>query len=321
MKLKKYKCYLLVCCIVLGLLFGHQSVLAEEMIFVDDYPFEAILSNGNRLENTWTGIFGYPKIEENGIVMYYSMTDYLYDTRENAVWIKEREDYSLKEYIEDRNIKEGEKTGLAIVVDGKGAYGCAMSAVYLDGRKGALFENDPIYKNANKSNTVEREVWYNEKNEMEDVQEVSFYRLMGNPWEFDGKRVKMEAVISSACVLRPNLAYENTQGLRLIEKINGENINALETFQNIVKQMDMSEIESIGEWMAVISAETTPIHIWVTCSFYMYQHGKYEGESYTYVQPSYLAEGIEIHEKSRDAFEDRVQMLETFKHQSGEENK
>ena len=25
---------------------------------------------------------------------------YLYDTRENAVWIKEREDYSLKEYIE-----------------------------------------------------------------------------------------------------------------------------------------------------------------------------------------------------------------------------
>ena len=63
------------------------------------YMFETILSRNEDIQGRPTYIEGYYKLYDDGLALYYSKQDYLYDTRENAVWLPERKDYPLEKMM------------------------------------------------------------------------------------------------------------------------------------------------------------------------------------------------------------------------------
>ena len=55
------------------------------------YAMETIIAQPEKIENEWVCLSGYAKFEENGMALYKTEKDYKYDTKENAVWLPERE--------------------------------------------------------------------------------------------------------------------------------------------------------------------------------------------------------------------------------------
>ena len=61
------------------------------------YAMETIIAQPEKIENEWVRLDGYAKFEENGVALYKTEKDYKYDTKENAVWLPEREEASIEE--------------------------------------------------------------------------------------------------------------------------------------------------------------------------------------------------------------------------------
>ena len=76
--------------------------IGEEVEYIDGggYTFETILSGNEIVKGVPMSMKGYYRLYDDGMVLYYSREDYIYDTRENAIWLPERKDYSLEEMIQ-----------------------------------------------------------------------------------------------------------------------------------------------------------------------------------------------------------------------------
>ena len=167
---------------------AERSEIEDTSINVQGYTMEVFLSQPEKIENELVAIEGYAKFEQNGMILYYTKNDYLYDTKENAVWLPERGDLSIEEYFQDELIYKGEK-GLVngnfysvrgIVQKQESPY--AAVAVYCR-------INYDVWNRANPSpKTVKM---YGEPTEQE-AERVSIYRLLADPWSYDGKKIRIE---------------------------------------------------------------------------------------------------------------------------------
>ena len=114
------------------------------------YMFETILSRNEDIQGRPTYIEGYYKLYDDGLALYYSKQDYLYDTRENAVWLPERKDYPLEKmmaYATDFIYSDEQMIVVMAVIDDIGKENeYAATATYIDLENIAA---DQSIKNAN----------------------------------------------------------------------------------------------------------------------------------------------------------------------------
>ena len=190
--------------LVLVILITHTQTakmgpeIGEEVECIDGggYTFETILSGNQKTIGRVTSIGGYYRLYDGGMALYYSREDYIYDTKENAVWLPERKDFSLKAMVQKelkyKGIYENKQTisPLVIINELRGKNGYAATATYIDWQDG---ENDPVYQNA-KWEKARKYVRYDREEVKKDPIKVSFYRLAGDPWQFDGKKIQVECI-------------------------------------------------------------------------------------------------------------------------------
>lgn len=279
------------------------STLTQEMPFVDSYPFETIIAQSEKIQNQWVDIKGVANIKDEGVEVYYTINDYLYSTRENAIWIPEREEYPIKEYIENRDIQQGKASTFSVIVQ-PGTSGYAATGIYLDERTGS-YAGDKVYQKFAESQKIENEIDYNTTDDQE-AERVSYYRLMGNPWAFDGRKIKVEVLYSMEEPEGVSVNQEvmkTNQSLVLAQMINGESIkNYEEIYQKIVETYEKQGVKSINDIQLAL-LRPKRLHFWLEGSFFLYQKAKLvNGESQNYVQPTYLLSNIDIHEKDWEQF-------------------
>ena len=60
---------------------AERSEIEDTSINVQGYTMEVFLSQPEKIENELVAIEGYAKFEQNGMILYYTKNDYLYDKR------------------------------------------------------------------------------------------------------------------------------------------------------------------------------------------------------------------------------------------------
>ncbi|MFR6344369.1 MAG: hypothetical protein ACLUO4_05970 [Christensenellales bacterium] len=233
---------MLACMVVFSLYMPTAKMgpeIGEEVECIDGggYTFETILSGNQKTIGRVTSIGGYYRLYDDGMALYYSREDYIYDTKENAVWLPERKDFSLKAMVQKelkyKGIYENKQTisPLVIINELRGKNGYAATATYIDWQDG---ENDPVYQNA-KWEKARKYVRYDREEVKKDPIKVSFYRLAGDPWQFDGKKIQVECISGDFICAAEELLEGG--GLRIGE-IYSYQLDGKQVWKKIAKKYD-----------------------------------------------------------------------------------
>ena len=277
------------------------ALASEEKIEVyNSVPFETIITQPERVDKYVTYVNGILKIEEKGMILYYSEQDYMYDTRENAIWFPEREDYSIEQFLKEEpcfkdkqeaNVLEmGPFDSIRCIFDASGCEGYAGKAQYLkffDGKDDEKFEKKACY--------IDEAKRYDREEETKDAMEVSYYRLMGDPWEYDGKKVKVEAVFwpLEGKMMSINQELLSHRGVWETYTINGQ--SAEEYYMHMAQSAERDDIQ----YMYAVGLIENKMHAMLECMFYLktdlYRNSEYLG--YGGIDPHYLLKNLELHEK------------------------
>ncbi|MFR6344479.1 MAG: hypothetical protein ACLUO4_06585, partial [Christensenellales bacterium] len=144
--------------------------------------------------------------------------------------------------------------------------------------------------------------------------EVSYYRLRGNPEQYDGKKVKVEVVFeaSEGAVASANQETLELGGMGQEHYVNGESTddNYIEAWTNLAEEYrQYSETGSQMIWGIGITSEK--MHVNLTCMYYMYYDvwKDYQFIGYGGNTSAYALMGLEIHEKDRGKL---TRLLEEF---------
>lgn len=316
MKRLKHLAMVLVGCICAPLIGigGALAAADEKGTYICDLPGEQIITSPQQVDGYVTRVSGIVDIKEDGFAVYYSTQDYEYETKENAIWFSEREDYPLKKFLEDNpEIKQGQKLGyLFCVLNGQKQNGYATAAIYLN-QDWELLEKDDVYKQAKKDHLKPGQR-YDRQEEKKDAIEVSYYRLQGNPEQYDGKKVKVEVVFQSSedAVVSANRETLKFRGIWQEDYVNDEFIEEdyMEAWAKLSEEYKQySETGSKMIWGIGIASEK--MHVNLTCMYYTYYDvwKDYQFIGYGGNTSVYALMGLEIHEKDRGKL---IQLLEKF---------
>lgn len=273
----------------------------EDLEVYSGIPFETVIAQPERVDQWLVYLNGVLKIEEEGMVLYYTEQDYVYDTRENAIWFPEREDYPIEEFLEDYPLYEDDIKGnvlemgvysnsIRCIMDTEECEGYAGKAYYLrfeDAKDKEKFEREAQY--------IDKEKRYDRSKEKEDPIMVSYYRLMGDPWTYDGRKVKLNVVYmpSEENLISANQEVLSHRGIWEEHTINGE-----EEF-GYYRQMSQSEQAEEIQYMYAVGILGEKMHAWNTCMFYMdtpwFQDFEFIG--YGGMRPNYLLIDLALHDR------------------------
>ena len=296
---------------------GALAAADEKGTYICDLPGEQIITSPQQVDGYVTRVSGIVDIKEDGFAVYYSTQDYEYETKENAIWFPEREDYPLKKFLEDNpEIKQGEilgsLSGLFGVINEQIENGYATAAIYLN-QDWELLEKDDVYKQAKKDH-LKPGKRYDREEEKKDAIEVSYYRLRGKPERYDGKKVKVEVVFEATegAVASANQETLEFGGMGQEHYVNGESTddNYIEAWTNLAEEYrQYSETGSQMIWGIGITSEK--MHVNLTCMYYTYYDvwKDYQFIGYGGNTSVYALMGLEIHEKDRGKL---IQLLEEF---------
>ena len=294
---------------------GALAAADEKGTYICDLPGEQIITSPQQVDGYVTRVSGIVDIKEDGFAVYYSTQDYEYETKENAIWFPEREDYPLKKFLEDNpEIKQGEILQyLDCVINGQRQDGYAAAAIYLNQDDG-LLEKDDAYKQAKKDH-LKPGKRYDREQEKKEAIEVSYYRLQGNPEQYDGKKVKVEVVFQSSedAVVSANRETLKFRGIWQEDYVNDEFIEEdyMEAWAKLSEEYrQYSETGSKMIWGIGIASKK--MHVDITCMYYMYYDVRKDYVQfigYGGISPSYALKRLEVHEKDRGKL---IQLLEEF---------
>lgn len=318
MKRSKHFAMVLVGCICAQLIGigGALAAADEKGTYICDLPGEQIITSPQQVDGYVTRVSGIVDIKEDGFAVYYSTQDYEYETKENAIWFSEREDYPLKKFLEDNpEIKQGEilgsLSGLFGVINEQKENGYAATATYLNLDE---LSYDNAYKRAKKEHLKPGQR-YDRQEEKKDAIEVSYYRLQGNPEQYDGKKVKVEVVFQSSedAVVSANRETLKFRGIWQEDYVNDEFIEEdyMEAWAKLSEEYKQySETGSKMIWGIGIASKK--MHVDITCMYYMYYDVRKDYVQfigYGEISPSYALKRLEVHEKDRGKL---IQLLEKF---------
>ena len=293
---------------------GALAAADEKGEYICALSGEQIITSPQQVDGYVTRVSGIVDIKEDGFAVYYSAQDYEYETKENAIWFSERENYPLKEFLEDNPaIKQGQKLGyLFCVLNGQKQNGYAATAIYLNQDWESL-EKDDVYKQAKKDH-LKPGKRYDREEEKKEAIEVSYYRLRGNPERYDGKKVKVEVVFEATEDAAVSVNQETLKfgGMQVEYEVNGE---LIEYDHMGIRAKLAEEYKQYSEpgsqmiWGMLIPGGK--IHVNLTCMYYMYYEvwKDYQFIGYGGNTSVYALMGLEIHEKDRGKL---IQLLEEF---------
>ena len=317
MKRSKHFAMVLVGCICAQFIGigGALAAADEKGEYICGLPKEQIITSPQQVDEFVTSVSGIVDIKEDGFAVYYSTQDYEYETKENAIWFPEREDYPLKKFLEDNpEIKQGEilgsLSGLFGVINEQKENGYAATATYLNLDE---LSNDNAYKRAKKEHLKPGQR-YDREEEKKEAIEVSYYRLRGNPERYDGKKVKVEVVFEATEDAAVSVNQETLKfgGMQVEYEVNGE---LIEYDHMGIRAKLAEEYKQYSEpgsqmiWGMLIPGGK--IHVNLTCMYYMYYEvwKDYQFIGYGGNTSVYALMGLEIHEKDRGKL---IQLLEEF---------
>lgn len=278
--------------IAVFLVLGNQVVLAEEeQKGTYSNTIESVIANAQAYKGTCSFLHGYPKIKENGIAFYYTRRDYLYDTNECAIWLPERKDLSLDEFVRKQEVKEGELTYLWVGITRiENVKGYVAEGEYLQSAQEKKYEVAP---------KMEKRV------NVTPGEKVSIYRLLGEPWAYDGCNVMVEGIQDTSQRVFANKQSLDEKGtsLRIVdgESANGDMMVPLwpdgdTYFKKLGDKYGLNEDEYV--MLGAINGEK--YRVFIQCNFFFQSVRDYEGRPDARV--SYQATDMTVHEKDMTAY-------------------
>lgn len=288
--------------------------IGEEVEYIDGggYTFETILSGNEIVKGVPMSMKGYYRQYDDGMVLYYSREDYIYDTRENAIWLPERKDYSLEEmiqkeqeYLQPQENKQIIST-VIVINELRDTNEYAATATYVDWQDE---ENDPVYQNA-KLEKARKEVKYDSEELKEEPIEVSFYRLLGDPWQFDGKKIQVECRSGDFIAATEALGNE---GSGLIGELADYQLDGEKVWKKIAKKYDPDGDKDYK--YVQITAYDKKCRVKITGMFYLYwlaeidywiEDSDAEERGPWIKRYRYEMIDMEVHEKDREYFQNEV---------------
>ena len=142
--------------------------------------------------------------------------------------------------------------------------------------------------------------------------QVSAYRLLGNPWAYDGRKVKIEAYLGSEGVLYINKEEYNTGKLLQIEYLNEKDILELSEEKEAPKVWEeaFQEYKKYGienPYALSVGAIGSKARLYMENMFYMYSSRRDEaGQKYEKINYEYQCRKIRIHEKDFEAVKEKI---------------
>ena len=274
------------------------------------YPMETILTQPEKIENELVPIKGYAKFEKDGVILYYTKQDYQYDTKENAVWLPERKELSIEEYFQDASIYrdisgcvDGAFYHISGVIQQKNQelpY-AAVALYYIDNDDGNKINSMP--------ETMER---YNRDNESQKAEEVSIYRLLADPWRYDGKKVSTEVCHFQELEMCPN--HENTFSLMIFTPdIYGDEVDWESAWRDMTNRYSDQELLrglplEKKQFFVECAAYNVQARFQIEMMFYMHGVSQYE-KCPTMTQYTYWPFKIEVHKKDIERYEQEMERL------------
>lgn len=309
-KYRKIFGFVIVASLLLSMMPRYGFAQPEKTEYPEEYPMETILGQARSLENIWIETLGVCHFEENGIELYYSWRDYKYDIKENAIWLPEREDYPLKEYMRDRDnldkispdITESEGVGMTIelILKPEGNKEYAAEGYYVIG---AREKEDKVFEG--RKALEKREEKYTHKIS-ETPTEVSYYRLLGNPWEYDGKRVKVVGKIEPEDVFEPSGdpgSFTFLLDRQYLEWAPSQKMIMKSWRSQIAADYGLECYEDL---FYIVWSNSKRIPIYLDAIFYLYEDDPQSGlakGTLTNVDPAFEGYVVGIPEKDREKFE------------------
>ncbi|MFR4251756.1 MAG: hypothetical protein ACLUR9_03185 [Christensenellales bacterium] len=325
MKRSKHFAMVLVAMVLVGCIcaqfIGIGGALAaadEKGEYICALSGEQIITSPQQVDGYVTRVSGVMDVKEDGFAVYYSTQDYEYETKENAIWFPEREDYPLKKFLEDNPaIKQGKILdnwdSLYCVINGQKQNGYAATATYLN-QDWELLKKDDVYKQAKKDH-LKPGKRYDREEEKKEAVEVSYYRLQGNPEQYDGKKIKVEVIFIAPSELDASANQETAKfgGMWEVGYVNDESTGDRykETWDNLTEKYKQYGETVMAEIWGIITSDEK-MHVNLTCMYYMYRRVLKDDIyfiGYGGTAMSYTLMGIEIHEKDRGKL---IQLLEEF---------
>lgn len=231
---------------------------------MDTIPIEAVISYPERLQGKEFCTDGFIKELEGGFLLYASENDYRYDTRENSVFVRDTNGEFKENYY--------------LQVDGTIDGFCLKNLRVDDGQ----IVGDILLEVFNSEKIPQIP-----KQEGGEVEETSIYRILGNPWEYNGKHVRYEAIMGSDFYSTENTATQ-------IMSQDG-------TKEGLYQEMEKKYGLEDGELRLIGTIGQARFYLTGRMSIYM---GSCYGMSYL--------EGIELHEKDVERLDELKQKTRDF---------
>mgnify|MGYP000009487444 CR=1 FL=1 len=287
-----------------------EPEMGEEVEYVDGsgYTFETILSGNEVVIGIPSYVKGYYRLYEDGMALYYSREDCVYDTRENAIWIPEREDYPLEKMIKSAReslLLEGNEpiTAAVIIINElRNANGYAAVATYVNWDDSG---SDPVYQKA-KFEKARKYVKYDSEEINKEPIKVSFYRLLGDPWQYNGKKIQVEC--TSGDFITATKVSTTKVGEIFNFQLDGEKV-----WKGIAKKYDPDGDKDYKYVQSV--AYNKKYRVKITGMFYLYWLAEIdywiedsdEDERGPWIKKyRYEMVDMEVHEKDRESFQKEV---------------
>lgn len=306
---RKSKFLMGICGFLLLNILCQNVAFAEKDIRAYTYnlSMECVLANPKTLIGKTTRVTGYVHYMDTGMILYYSENDYEYDTKENAVVVEDVD----KEYIETckKYAQEGEYTIKFGTIECVGKDGYAASLKNIDATQRDAFE----YANGKPKQLEDKA--YDRSKEKEEAENVSIYRLLGDPLRYDGKKMEIEGYKSPG----EDMKFRGARGMSTViysetEAVNGIFLGREEwerPYQKVVERYRNEGLTEIDYINYVVFHKNLRMHM--TCMFYAYENVYEEEEGKMIycdqISPNYRMLDFTVDEKDMNKFREAIKEI------------
>ena len=153
---------------------------------------------------------------------------------------------------------------------------------------------------------------YNRDNESQEAEEVSIYRLLADPWRYDGKKVSTEVCHFQELEMCPN--HENTFSLLMFTPdIYGDEVDWESAWRDMINQYsDQEMLKGLPlekkQFFVECAAYNVQARFQIEMMFYMHGVSQYE-KCPTMTQYMYWPFKIEVHKKDIERYEQEMERL------------
>lgn len=300
--IKKMACTMICMFICLFTMIDQGYANADKVV---RYSTIALVASPEKFDGCIVEVEGYLKYGNGEMILYLDESSYQYDTKENAVCFPEREELSIEEFWKnewDEKPQNGEYISMLGIIQSNEESEYAAQALYRIGDK------EEFYNQARE--VAQRSVPYDEREEKKEAEKVSVYRLFGDPWRYDGKKICVEMRQGREGALRIQSIGKPPLGKMFIKgSVEGKHGEYIDPWESLINQFnkkapycDLSrEKMNLCVQTALLFVDTK---LEITTMFYLYED--------SYMQYYYSPLDVQVHEKDIQKYKTGLYMAYLF---------